>query len=131
MHAEKKAVSLSDGEWRLMNLLWEQEPRTITELTHLLQEETGWGKHTVITMLNRLEKKGAVAHREGEKAKKFFPLIERMEAAKAETRGFLERVYEGSLSMMVNTMVSAKSLSREDIAELYEILKKAEEDACD
>ena len=56
-------VNLSDSEWKLMNRLWEQSPRTIMELTASLKEDTGWSKNTVITMLARLEAKGAVRHR--------------------------------------------------------------------
>ena len=52
-------VNLSDGEWKLMYKLWEEPSRTIAQLTAALQPETGWSKHTVITMLNRLEGKGA------------------------------------------------------------------------
>ena len=48
-------VSLSDSEWKLMNRLWEQSPRTIMELTAAVKEDTGWSKNTVITMLARLE----------------------------------------------------------------------------
>ena len=58
-------VNLSDSEWKLMNRLWEQSPRTIMELTASLKEDTGWSKNTVITMLARLEAKGAVRHEEG------------------------------------------------------------------
>ena len=48
-------VNLSDSEWKLMNRLWEQSPRTIMDLTASLKEDTGWSKNTVITMLSRLE----------------------------------------------------------------------------
>ena len=37
-------VHLSDGEWKLMNKLWDASPCTITELTAALREETGWSK---------------------------------------------------------------------------------------
>lgn len=120
-------VSLSDGEWKLMNVLWEQAPNTIMELTHRMERDTGWSKNTVITMLNRLEAKGAVRHEHGERAKLFYPAVLREDVALQETRGFLERVYEGSLSLMVDAMASSKSLSKKDIEELYEILKRAEE----
>ncbi len=120
-------VHLSDGEWKIMNLLW-QQPRTITQLTADLQQETDWGKHTVITMLNRMEKKGAVYHEEGERAKLFYPQVKREEAAAQETRGFLEKVYAGSLSLMVNSMVSQNRVSREELLELYDILNRAEEE---
>lgn len=51
-------INLSDSEWKLMNRLWAQSPRTITELTAAVREETGWSKNTVITMLSRLEGQG-------------------------------------------------------------------------
>ena len=55
-------VSLSDGEWKIMNSLWESGESTITELTASLENETGWDKHIIITMLGRMEKKEAVAY---------------------------------------------------------------------
>lgn len=123
---ESKKVNLSDGEWKIMNLLWEEQPRTIMQLAKRLKQDTGWGKNTVITMLNRLEAKGAVCHEEGGRAKLFYPSVDRRNAALEETRGFLERVYEGSVSMMVDAMADAKTLTRQEIDELYEILKRAE-----
>ena len=60
---EDRKVSLSDGEWRIMNLLWENPPQTIMELTRALEKDKGWSKNTVITMLNRLEAKSAARFR--------------------------------------------------------------------
>ena len=62
-------INLSDSEWKLMKPLWEKQPRTIMELTAALRSETGWTKNTVITMLSRLEAKGAVRHQEGGRAR--------------------------------------------------------------
>ena len=117
-------INLSDGEWKLMRRLWEQAPRTITELTAALREETGWSKNTVITMLSRLEAKGAVRHEEG-KAKRYFPALRREDAAQAETESFLSKVYGGSLGLMMSAMVESRKLTEEDIAELSAILDKA------
>lgn len=117
-------VNLSDGEWKIMNRLWEQES-TITELKNMLQQETGWDKHIIITMLSRMEKKGAITHRDGGRAKVFYPLVSREEVSMQETRGFLQKVYRGSLGMMVNAMVEDQALSEEEIQELYDILEQA------
>ena len=118
-------VSLSDGEWKIMNSLWESGESTITELTASLENETGWDKHIIITMLGRMEKKEAVAHRQGGRAKVFYPLVSREEVSMQETRGFLEKVYRGSLGMMVNAMVADQALSDQEIQELYDILEQA------
>ena len=119
-------VNLSDGEWKIMNRLWESGGNTITELTAFLREETGWDKHIIITMLGRMEKKEAVAHKQGGRAKIFYPLVSREEVSMHETRGFLEKVYRGSLGMMVNAMVEEQALSDAEIQELYDILEQAQ-----
>ena len=120
-------TNLSDGEWKLMNKLWEKEPRTITQLTAALQEETGWSKHTVITMLSRLEAKGAVYHDETTQAKRYYPKLEREDAARSETRSFLDKFYGGRLGLMMSAMVDSRVLSQEDINELTAILENAKE----
>ncbi|MBS6955439.1 MAG: BlaI/MecI/CopY family transcriptional regulator [Enterocloster asparagiformis] len=123
-----KKINLSEAEWKLMDALWEEPPKTITQLTKALEEDKGWGKNVIITMLKRLEAKGAVRHEEGGRAKQFYPAVSRDDTALEETKGFLNRVYSGSLGLMVNAMVNSRSLSDREIAELREILDKAEEE---
>lgn len=120
----EKRISLSDGEWKLMNRLWAHSPMTIMELTAATREETGWGKNTVITMLSRLEAKGAVQHN-GETPKGYSPLLLRADAERRETKSFLDKVYGGRLGLMMSAMVDAQSLTADDMAELSAILEKA------
>ena len=120
-------VNLSDSEWKLMNRLWEQSPRTIMELTAAVKDDTGWSKNTVITMLSRLEAKGAVRHEEGARAKAYYPAVDRETAARAETESFLGKVYGGSLGLLVSAMVESRALTEEDLAELSAILEKGGE----
>ena len=122
----KKEINLSNGEWKIMNCLWEKSPRTITELVKALKDETGWNKHTVIPMLSRLESKGAVHYETGARAKQFYPSIPRENTALVETKSFLSKVYSGSIGLMLNAMIDNEALSREELDELYAILGKAE-----
>ncbi len=117
-------VNLSDGEWRLMTRLWEAAPRTITQLTAELRESTGWEKHTVITMLSRLEAQGAVRH-DGGTPKRYVPTLPREDAQRQETESFLHKVYGGRLGLMMSAMVDAQALTQSDIDELTAILEKA------
>ena len=121
----KKPITLSDGEWKLMNRLW-TGPATITALTEGLREETGWQKNTVITMLSRLEKKGAVRHEDGGRAKVFYPAMDRSEACRRETKGLLNRLYGGSLGLLVSTLLADEDLSDETLEELDAVLRRAE-----
>ena len=49
--------------------------------------------------------------------------------AARETEQFLNKVYHGSLQLMVSSMAGQKALSQSDIEELYEILRRAEQEA--
>ena len=118
-------LNLSDSEWKLMNRLWSDAPMTITELTAALRDETGWSKNTVITMLSRLESKGAVRYEEGSRAKRYFPAVAREDAAMAEPETFLSKVYGGRLGLMMSAMVDSQALTEDDIAELAAILERA------
>ena len=120
-------VRLSEAEWKVMNLLWEEAPQTMMQLTNHLKESTGWTKHTVMTFLRRMEEKEAVRYEKGGRAKLYYPKIDRNEAALQETEEFLGKVFDGRMGLMLNTMVEKQALSREEIAELYEILRQAEE----
>ena len=116
-------IDLSNSEWKLMNRLWQTAPMTITELTAAMKEGTGWSKNTIITMLSRLEAKGAVRHEEGRRAKQYFPTVGREDAIEAETETFLDKV--GGLGLLMNAMVERNALTEDDIAELTAILEKA------
>ena len=121
-------ISLSNMEWKLMNQLWDGAPMTLMQLTHALEADTGWTKHTVITMLTRLEAKGAVRWEQVGRARQYSPVIAREDARREETASFLDRVYGGKLGLMMSALVDDHALTKEDIDELSEILRKAGED---
>lgn len=58
--------------------------------------------------------------------KVFRPLISREDAAVAETRDFIGRIYNGSLSLMVSALTKKQALPKSEIDELYELLQKLE-----
>lgn len=122
-------INLSDGEWKLMNLLWESAPRTISQMVKVLADDTGWDKATVLVMLRRMEQKGAVRFEQDGRSKLYYPAVPKVGIAVAETESFLHRVFGGSLGLLVSSMATQKALSQTDIEELYAILEKAEKEA--
>lgn len=124
----KSSVSLSAAEWRVMERLWERSPQTLTELVRDLSPAAGWSKSTIVTMVSRLEAKGAVTYTEGSRARQYVPAIPRERAALEETESLLRRVYRGSVGMMVNTLADGRGLTDQDIEELSAVLEKARRD---
>lgn len=118
--------TLTHSEWYVMDCLWQHSPSTVMELVSALSEKAGWAKSTTITTLRRMEDKGLVTVEVRGRTKYYAPALEREQAVRRETRSFLDRVYQGSVGLMVSAMAQEKTLSQEEIDALYAILKEAE-----
>ena len=94
-----------------------------------MADDTGWSKATIFIMLGRLAEKGAVRVETGGRSKLYHAAVPRDQVAARETEQFLNKVYHGSLQLMVSSMAGQKALSQSDIEELYEILRRAEQEA--
>mgnify|MGYP002529435060 CR=1 FL=1 len=81
---------------------------------------------SLTSILNRMEEKGLIQTETVGRTRHYTPAVERRSAAARETRSFLDKVYQGSVGLMVSAMAQDKALSREEIDQLYEILKQAE-----
>ena len=115
-------VRLTDAEWQVMECLWAGAPMSGREVTQALEPKTGWSRSTILTLLSRLEAKGAVAGNSEGGKKLFSPLLGREDAALQETETFLDKVYHGSLSLMVSALTQRQALSPEEIRQLHQLL---------
>ena len=120
-------LHLSDGEWKLMKVLWQQSPRTLGALVAALAPTTGWSKATVFMMLKRLIAKGAVSLDESGKYQQYSAAVTYAEVEPEETASFLTKGYGGSGGLMVSNLVGRGALSEQEIRELKAILDAAEQ----
>ena len=122
-----KNLTVTPSEWPIMELLWEG-PKTLMDLVNTLSLQTGWSKSTVTTMVRRMDDKGLITfHTEG-RTKIFRPTLSREEITVRDAESLLRRAYNGSVGMLVSAMANANRLTKQDIAELYAIIKEAEEE---
>ena len=115
-------MKLNASEWNVLNCLWENHPRTVMQLVADLEAAVGWAKSTTITTLRRMEEKGLVRVEQAGRGKTYSPAVEREQAVIAETHSFLERVYQGSVGLMMSAMARRQELSAAEVAELRTIL---------
>ena len=126
---QSKRNVLTPTEWTLMECLWEKSPRTGREAVEHLTVSAGWSRSTTLTMLRRMTEKNMISCTEKDGINVYIPLIPKEEATQSQTEDFLNRVFGGSVSMMLSAFTKKQSLSKEEIEALYAILKEAEEDA--
>lgn len=124
---QDKTPMLTEAEWQIMEILWEHGSATGRQATEYIEEQRGWNRSTTLTLLSRLEAKGAVMTSKKDGKKVFIPAIRQDDARLQEAESFLKRFYKGSLSMMVSSLTEKQALTPEEIDELYGLLKDCKE----
>lgn len=122
----KPLPKISDAEWKVMKLLWEQSPQTANNIVETLSEVTNWKPKTIKTLLNRLSQKQAIGFKRIGREYHYFPCIDQDQCVHAESRSFLNRVFDGALKPMLAALIENDDLSAHDIKELQTILNKKE-----
>ena len=119
---------LTSAEWYVMECLWQKSPCTGREVTEYLSQHAGWSRSTALTMLRRMHEKKLIACQEVDGIKTYSPLLQQEDATLLETQSFLQRVYHGSVSMLVSTFTKKQSLTQQELDALYAILEQAKEE---
>ena len=119
---------LTSAEWYVMECLWQKSPCTGREVTEYLSQHAGWSRSTALTMLRRMHEKNLIACQEIDGIKTYSPLLQQEDATLMETQSFLQRVYHGSVSMLVSTFTKKQSLTQQELDALYAILEQAKEE---
>ncbi|MDP4180170.1 MAG: BlaI/MecI/CopY family transcriptional regulator [Bacillota bacterium] len=120
-----KIPKISDSEWQVMKVLWDKAPITSSEIVEILKPITKWSSTTIYTLLSRLVNKKAVRIEAGSSPYICYPVISREECRKQERKSFLNKVYDGSLNLMLSNFIDEHKLSNEEIEELKSILDKS------
>ena len=122
-----KATDLTDSEWQIMELLWDDAPLTITQMEKLLKDKTGWTRHLIISFLKRMLTKATVRFEDNGKVKRFYPAIAKEDTYLMETKTFLSKLYKGKIGLMLSSLVENKELNEDEINELINILNTSRE----
>ena len=73
--------TLTGAEWAVYECLWKSAPLTLTQIANQLMASKGWSRSTGETMVRRMADKGLIRWEQGKKARLYYPLIRREDAA--------------------------------------------------
>ena len=113
---------ITDAEWLVMKVVWQQSPLTASSIAKELKLETDWNPKTVQTLIGRLVKKGALGIKKDASLNEYYPLVSKENCMRKETKTFLQKVYGGSLKVLIANFVSDETLTPKEIEELKSLL---------
>jgi predicted transcriptional regulator len=120
---ERNIPKITDGEMHILEVLWEKSPIAATEIVSILKERINWNRNTTYTFINRLVDKQVVKREDPGFV--CTPLFTKDEVLISETNTFLDKIYNGSLHLMVSRFIENKALSRKELDELRDLINKS------
>lgn len=120
-----KQINISDAEWKVMCVLWRNNPLKSREIIRELKD-TKWNPNTIHTLLSRLEKKEIIGVKKTSRFKEYYPLISKKDCQLHETNTFMKKVYSGSIKMFLSNYISPDNLSEDDLKYLKDLINNKE-----
>lgn len=115
--------TLTDGELRIMRVLWEQGPSTTKDVTAALARSgVSLSESTVRTMLGILREKGFAGLQGRNRTQTHRALITREQARRQALRSLLSRFFDGSREELVLTLIRDEGISAKELARLRRIM---------
>lgn len=105
-----------------MEILWERGSATTAEVRDALDDDLAY--NTVLTTLQRLEKKGYLRHEEEGRAHRYFPLVEREQVRGTALNRLLDRIFGGSADALLAHLISERRLTRTQIRRIQRVLEE-------
>lgn len=124
--AKMDRPEISNAEWQVMNIIWDTQPTTASEIIKELTKTNAWSPATIRTFLHRLVKKGALKFEEDGNRYKYRAAVKRSSTIKHASRSFLSLVFDGQSGPLLTHFVKDSKLSPEEIQELKQLLEKKE-----
>lgn len=123
--ARPRSPGLTDGEARLMAVLWARGRATVAEVQTALKGRHEVTYSTVQTLLRILEEKGYVAHEKLGRAFVYRPLIDERQARRRALRHIVSRLFENSPSLLVLNVLEDERMTSEELLRLKKLIKEA------
>jgi predicted transcriptional regulator len=116
--------SLGEQELAVWRFVAERAPVSAREVVERFGEERGLARTTVLTVLERLLKKGYLIRRRREGVYQYSPRVPPTEVVQGLVRQFVEKTLAGSVSPLVAYLTQSRGLSDAELAELQRLVEE-------
>ena len=124
--ARRKSPTLTDGELRLMQVIWGRGSATVGDVVDALAGRETPAYSTVLTMLRILEQKGYLRHEKEGRAFVYYPVIEKNDARRSAIRHLMSRLFDNSPESLVLNLIENEELSSEDLDRIKKLIEDAD-----
>lgn len=123
--ARRRSPTLTDAEARIMAVLWERKRATVAEVAAALKKKRSVSYSTAQTMLRILEAKGYAKHDKVARAFVYRPVVDARQARRRAWRHLVNRLFEGSPSLLVLNVLNDDELDPSELMRLKKLIEES------
>ncbi len=120
----KKNYELTEGEWAIIQAVWDNEPCAAPTVQDELEAQKSWTYSTVKTMMDRMVNKGLLKTERIRNLILYRSVITKIQAQKSEIMRTVKRAFNGALTPMMQFLLDNHNLSQKQLNELERLIKK-------
>ncbi|MBW7992196.1 MAG: BlaI/MecI/CopY family transcriptional regulator [Planctomycetes bacterium] len=118
-------AELTEAEWIIMKVIWENEPCAAGTVQEALAKSKDWAYSTVKTTMDRMANKRFLKIQKFRNLQLFSSAISEVDAKRGEFRKMLKRAFDGALTPMMQFLIEHEGLSKAESAQLRKLVNKA------
>ena len=120
----KNQNELTEAEWAIIQVIWENEPCTAPDVQELLEKSKKWTYSTVKTLMDRMVAKGLLKTEKIRNLILYRSLVTRKQAQNSEIMKTVKRAFDGAFTPMMQFMLDNNNLSQKQLDELEKLIRK-------
>jgi predicted transcriptional regulator len=122
LNMETEKPNLGEQELEVLRFIAAQSPITAREVVEAVGQERGLARTTVLTVIERLRKKGYLTRKRREGVFVYSPRVPQAEVLQDLVRHFVEKTLGGAVSPVVAYLASIRELPQEDLDEMQRLV---------
>lgn len=123
----KKMPRLGEQEMEILKYVNEFAPVAVRDVAEHFEKSKGLARTTVLTVMERLRKKGFLSRSQDDGVFKYSAKFETGDVLSSKVSDFIEKTLGGSVSPLLSYFISSDKLSQEEITQLKNLAAKLDQ----
>ncbi len=115
----------TERELEILKILWELEEATVRQVYEQMSQSVPIVQNTVQAFLRTMEEKELVTHRLEGRSFIYSANVQQQKTNQQLASSMLQKVFDGAMDQMVQSVISAKQPSAEELEQLEKMIKAA------
>jgi predicted transcriptional regulator len=121
----KRLPPLSEAQLEIMNIVWSAGEVTVTDVWSVVAERRHVARNTVLTLMDRLEKKGWLRRRDDTQAHYYTAAEPRAATLRSVVRRLVDAAFGGSAENLVLALLEGRGISDEEARRIRRLIDEA------